>query len=161
MKDYFVSIILVSAVTAIASAVLPEGKGRLREQADFVFAVALLAVIILPITQLGSVVGGISDSLSQIFESDVKYEEGAESEWLSSKREEAFEEALRNATANKFGFSSDEVTVDGSLSLLDGKIYVTSLSVGLSGVAATGDNKMVKKYLSGLCGVECEVVLYP
>ena len=161
MKDYLISVMLVAAVTAIASVILPEGKGRLREQADFIFAVALLSVIILPIAHLGLASDGIGESLSQIFDSDVKYEDAEESEWLATKREEAFEEAIRLATAEKFGFDSDEVTVDGSLFLSEGKLYVSSLSVGLSGVAATGDNKNVKKYLSKLCGVDCEVLLYP
>lgn len=160
LKDYLVSIILVSAITAIASAVLPDGKGRLREQVDFVLAIALLAVIILPIAHLGSLSDSVGESLLGIFESDTEYTE-EESKWLTAKREEAFEEAICNATADKFGFRCDEVTVDGSLALSDGKLYVTSLSVGLSGLAAMGDGKAVGKYLSSLCGVECEVMLYP
>lgn len=160
MKSYVISIIIVAAVTAIASAILPDGKGRLREQVDFALALAIIAVVILPIGRLGELGADISKTLAGVFDSDVTYTDGEEAEWLMSKREEAFERAICDELSGRFGFPDDDVTVDGRLSLSEGEIHVTSLRVTLSGLAATGDNKAVKKYLSELCGVECEVVIY-
>jgi len=78
-----------------------------------------------------------------------------------SKREEALEAALADEVAERFELRREEVTVEGSLSLSEDKIYVESLSVALSGLSATGDYRAIGKYLSEVCGVECEVVLYP
>ena len=159
MKDYLISVILVSAVTAIASVILPDGKGRLREQVDLVLALILLSVIIIPFGRADTFAQSIGDALSGIFESDNVYVE-EEDGWLMSKREEAFEEAICREVADKFSLPSDGVSVDGTLVLAEGEIHVSSLTISLSGLAATSDNKAIKKYLSALCGVECEVVLY-
>ena len=160
MKSYVISIILVSAVTAVVSAIAPDGEGRLREQIDFVLAIAIIAVIIAPVGRIGDIGADVSETLSGIFAFDAVDLDGGDAEWLMSRREEAFERAIGGDLAGRFGFPSEDVTVEGSLALSDGELHVTSLRVVLSGLAATSDNKAIKKYLSELCGVECEVVLY-
>jgi len=160
VKDYVISVILVSAVCAIVSAILPDGRGRLREPLDFVLAIAILTVIILPFGRAGELFDGLSDTLSGIFDSDGVHVED-DGGWLMSKREEALEAALADEVAERFELRREEVTVEGSLSLSEDKIYVESLSVALSGLSATGDYRAIGKYLSEVCGVECEVVLYP
>ena len=152
MREYLTSILLVSAVTAVLSA-LPSEE-RVRRSVSFAMAVAVLAVTVLPLPSLLSGLrGGYSSVLDRLEEESL-----LGSEWLEEETLASVSDGLRDHLADRYRISADDIEVEAFGDLLDGTVILHTVKVTLSGGAQMADVIGMVKYIEENTGAECEVI---
>ena len=146
MREYMLSVFMISAVVGVLSVIAYRGKG---DPSRVALGIILVYVVISPISDLS---GGFD--LSSIIDGSVNVPSGE----TAGVAEEAFADGIVKAVASEFSLSEEDIRV-----VLYGfdfsKMSAERIRIVLSGKAAFADYKQIEKYINeqemGEC--ECEI----
>lgn len=144
MKDYFITLILVCAVSAVATAISPEGKSK--KYVQFLLGVVIMTVLISPFRT----VRDLNLSLPDLPDGAVGDTENPI--W------EATETALREAICSRFGFERGWVGVSVTGELAGEQTVIREVRVTLRGEAGE-QRTAVLAYVKAQVRTECEVTV--
>ena len=152
MREYLVTILAVSAVTAILG-ILP-GEEAMRRTVSFALSLTLLAAVVLPLPALLSDLptdyAGILDRLEA---------EGAEgSDYLREETLSAVGEGIRQHLTEEYDLPEGELSVAVTGDIVDGTVILRRVTLTVGPRAAAADIPSVVKYIKKNTGAECEVI---
>ena len=154
MKDYLSTLLLVSAITALLSALPSEGGAK--RAVSFALSLAVLSAVVLPLPALLS---GSREGLSEILDSlSGEAEEG--SDWLEAETLLATAEGLKSYLCEEFGLRPAEVAVAVEGDLIDNTVILRRVTLSLTGRAAAADVPRLVRTVEAETGADCEVI-YP
>ena len=146
MKAYFITLIMVSATSVVASSISAEGKTK--KYIDLLLGFIILLALLSPLKELEVLIPPLPDISSP--EEEVS---PADPVW------EATEVALRSAICEAFSLSEGWVLVDVSGTLTDTGASIQRVTVTLS-EQAKRHKEAVEQYLSLQIKTDCEVRVY-
>ena len=152
MRAYLVSLLLVTAVTAVLSSLPHEEK--IKKTVSFALSLAVLATIVLP---LPSLLEGRDAQLSSLL-SALDGTTPSGSDWLKAETLDAVAEGMRAHLVSEYGLPSDEVGLAIEGDVVDGTVIVRHIRLTLGGRAAAADIPSIVRALEGDTGAECEVI---
>lgn len=162
MKNYIITLIVVSAFSGIVHILAPESSGdQLRKQIKLVTSLCVLCIAIVPLTGLLRELDGANfDFLS-------KYTDREE---LEGRYEDIFKDNLGAYTAQsvangsekllgeRFGLDGGDISVRVSVSELEGELFVDRVIVVLHRGALMTDPREIADYIENLLDCECEII---
>ncbi len=152
MKDYLVTILLVSAVTAVLGALPNEEK--MKKTVSFALSLGVLSAIVLPLpTLLGKLPSDYSSFLDRL-----EAESLAGEDYLKAETLAAVGEGMAAYLSERYGLAREEVSVTVSGEIVDGTVILREVTLTLAGRAATADIPAMVKYIEGNTGADCEVI---
>ncbi len=146
MRDFLVSVTLVSIITSLSLMIMPEGG--LKKYVKLAVSLAFFAFVISSLD-----IGGIGNISLPEVEIEDKSDEFYKA--VVEKTRENAEKNLKNAIAEKFSISKNDIEI--SIGLTDGEngLAVSNVNVTLYGIENTVKVTAVKKYAEDL--LECTV----
>ncbi|MBQ9079790.1 MAG: stage III sporulation protein AF [Clostridia bacterium] len=162
MREYLMNVIGASLLVGVISILAPEGEGGgLRRYVSFIGALCVLALLISPLGELISYLGGLSedsfDALTGESEARENYE-NRYNEYLLSLGKENVAVGVIQLLEERFDIPSDECHVKVSAEERDGELYIENVTVILSGKSLFRNPYEIEKYISELLGCECTVI---
>ena len=152
MREYLVTLLVVSAVTAILG-MLP-GEEGMRRTVSFALSLAVLAAVVLPLpTLLRDLPADYAGLLDRL---ETESLEGGD--YLREETLSAVGEGVRRQVSEKFGLPEGELSVTAEGDILDGTVLLRRVTLTVGPRAATADLPSIVKYIKKNTGAECEVI---
>lgn len=152
MKDYLVTILVVSAVTAVLGALPNEEK--MKKTVSFALGLGVLSAVVLPLpTLLEELPSDYSALLDRLEVGSLSGEEYLKAETLS-----AVGDGMAAHLSERYGLFREEVAVAVEGEIVDGTVILRRVELALSGRAATADIPTIVQYIESNTGAECEVI---
>lgn len=152
MKDYLVTILVVSAVTAVLGALPNEEK--MKKTVSFALGLGVLSAVVLPLpTLLGELPSDYSAFLDRLEAGSLSGED-----YLRAETMAAVGDGMAAHLAERYGLPREEVTVTVEGEIVDGTVILRRVTLRLAGRAATADIPAIVQYIEGNTGAECEVI---
>ena len=146
MRELLVSITLVSLITSLSLAVMPEGS--LKKYVKLACALVFLAFAVSNFTH-----GGIENMTLPKIEIEDKTDEFNKA--VVEKTKEITEKNVRDAVKKKFAIPENDIEVRVELWQGQDGLVISGVAIRLYGIKNTVKVTDVKKYVSGL--LDCEV----
>ena len=146
MRELLVSITLVSLITSLSLAVMPEGS--LKKYVKLACALVFLAFAVSKLTH-----GGIEDITLPKIEIEDKTDEFNKA--VAEKTKEITEKNVRDAVRTKFEIAEDDIEVKIELLQEQDGLVISDVHIRIYGIKNAVKVTAVKKYVSGL--LDCEV----
>lgn len=155
MREYALSVIMVSLLCAVVSALSPEGK--MKKSVSFSLSLVLLCVLISP---LFDALGDIKEIGRDFFQNtDISSGEDVINSDFEKKTERAVCDGLIIALGDKFGIGKDDVEAECKLRIIGSEVIFEKVEITLLGRAVFSDIHKIKEYIEDSLGCECEVYL--
>lgn len=159
MKSYVVSIITVSVISGIISAILPNGIS-LKKQINFITGLICAFVLIFPVVTVAKnaeiLTNGIEDAINSL---DISNSIDKSNSIIIEAGTEQIANGVKNALISKFKFKDESISV--SIKINDDNIEMVTLeeiTVTLKKEATWTDSAEVKEYLEDLVGCPVKIV---
>lgn len=160
MKLYVMTIITVSVLGGIVSAMLPKDNSGLKKQVNFVIglicAIALLSPVVSIAKNAGALTGEIEKAINSL---EVKDSISQGNKIIIESGTEQISKGVTEAIISKYGFDTENVSV--SLTVNDDKIeaiVLEKITVTLKNEATWTDGNKVKQYVEGLVGCPVQII---
>ncbi len=155
MREYAISLIMVSLLCAVLSTLSPEGK--MKRPISFSLSLVLLCVLISP---LFGALGNIKDISQEFFlNTDVSSDEPVANPDFEKETEDAICEGLIIALSDKFGMSEENIKAKCKIKIIGSEVLFLRVEITLSGRAVFSDIRKIEEYIESSLGCECEVYL--
>lgn len=156
MGAYFSTLLLAGAVTALASLLLPPGNERLTHTVELGLSLAVLLVLLRPLSALPDAIGDLSDLLTP---PDLSYGERYDELPEATKETVArgIAEGIESDIAARYSIPLSCVSAMPRLAYADGELTIAALDLTFSGVGATLDLLTVRDYAERAYQTDCEV----
>lgn len=152
MREYLVTLLVVSAATAILG-LLP-GDEKMRKAVGFALSLGVLSAVVLPLpTLLRSLPEDYSSILEQL---DRGTAEG--DGYFGELTLGTVGEGLADHLAERYGIDRKRISVTAEGDIVDGTVILRRVTVTLVGRAAAGDVPALVRYVEAETGADCEVV---
>ena len=152
MKDYLVTLLVVSAVTAVLGALPNEEK--MKRTVSFALALGVLSAVVLPLpTLLGELPRDYAALLDRLEAESLSGEDYLKAETLS-----AVGDGMAAHLCEKYGLAREEVAARVEGEIVDGTVILRRVTLTLSGRAATADIPAIVKYIEANTSADCEVI---
>lgn len=152
MREYLVTILAVSAVTAILG-ILP-GEEGMRRTVSFALSLALLAAVVLPLpTLLRDLPADYSGILDRLEADSAEGEDYLREETLT-----AVGEGIRKHLSEEYSLPDGELSVAVTGDIVDGTVILRRVTLTVGPRAAAADIPSIVKYIKKNTGAECEVI---
>ena len=151
MRDYLVSLLLVSAVTAVLGLLPSEEK--MRRTVGFVLSLAVLSAVALPLPALLS-------ELPREYEGILDRLDGASAEgsdYLTAETLSAVAEGISAHLAERYGLPREEITAEAFGEIVGDTLILRRVTLTLGPRAAMADVPSIVKYIEANTAAECEV----
>lgn len=152
MRDYLITLLLVSAVAAVLS--LLRGEGATARGVSFALSLLVLSAVVLPLPDLLSRgadwYGDLSERWEEAIPSDEAYWQGV--------TVEAVGVGIGRHLCERYGLAEAEVSVQVLGDVVEGTVILRHVSLTLSGRAVTADVPAIIRYIEENTGAECEVI---
>lgn len=154
MKEYLSSLVLVAAVSTLATLLMPEEEGRTRRAIEFGLALVVLLAILGPVVDL--VRGGLSPDgwLPPPEETPVP---SYTPEMLALAEEAVAAGAVADIAA-RCRIPAQCLAARATLTLDAGELRLASLTLTVTGEGRLADLLAVEKYVEDTYAAECEVI---
>lgn len=157
IKGYVISVIAVSVVGALVSALSPEGEGGgLAKNVRLACGAVMIAACIAPISAL---LGFLSELDMGDLEPPSDKSEEYESifmDGITDAERANLEDGIRAVLSREFGIDESECRVDVTLICSGKEMRLTRIFITLYGSAVWSDTGAIEKYLGEL--LECEII---
>ncbi|MBQ8173829.1 MAG: hypothetical protein IJ009_00330 [Clostridia bacterium] len=153
MQEFVKTLLLVSAICALATVLLPEKNKKLRRAGEFAIALFVLAAIANPIAALREWQFDL-DSLHYP-EADLPADDYTGDTW--SELERAVGEGIARDLATRYGVREADISAAPTLTLENNELTISSLTLTFSGTAAALDLVAVRSYAQDTYSTACEV----
>ena len=152
MKDYLVTVLIVSAVTAVLGALPSEEK--MKKTVSFALSLGVLSAVVLPLpTLLSRLPSDYSSFLDRLETESLVGEEYLKAETLS-----AVGEGMAAHLAETYGLAREEVSVEVTGEIVDGTVILRHITLRLAGRAVAADVRSIVHYIESNTGADCEVI---
>ena len=152
MREYLVTLLAVSAVTAILG-ILP-GEEGMRRTVSFALSATVLAAVVLPLpTLLRDLPEDYAGILDRLEADRLSGDDYLREETLS-----AVGEGIRRHISEKYALSEGELSVTAEGDIVDGTVILRRVVLTVGGAAAAADLPAIGKYIKKNTGAECEVI---
>lgn len=152
MREYLVTLLAVSAVTAILG-ILP-GEEGMRRTVSFALSATVLAAVVLPLpTLLRDLPEDYAGILDRLEADRLSGDDYLREETLS-----AVGEGIRRHISEKYALSEGELSVTAEGDIVDGTVILRRVVLTVGGAAAAADLPAIVKYIKKNTGAECEVI---
>lgn len=155
MQEILTTLLLVSAISALATLLLPEKNKKMRRAGELAIALFVLAALVNPLTLLSELQFDPDDLRYPT--ADLPTGDYTSSTW--EEMEKAVGEGIARDLAARYGVRAADVAVSPTLALSDNELTVKSLSVAVSRAAATLDLVAVRAYAEKTYSTTCEVTI--
>ena len=157
IKGYVISVIAVSVVGAMVSALAPEGEGGgLAKNLRLACGAVMIAACISPMSELIAFLGGLDlDGIVVETERAEEYEEIFYDGVIQSEKE-GVEDGIIDLLESRFGIDKSECRVDAALSSSADGTRINKVFITLYGSAIWSDTGAIETYFYQLLG--CEIV---
>lgn len=163
MKEYLMSVILISAAIGICEALAPvsEGIGR---YVRYIGLLCILAAVISPIAKGISKIGDgsfddLRDSITEGAEDAEKDHSEKLKEYLRRFSENEYKAQIGEMLEEMFGVPRDESTVVLTLGTSESGACVKRIQILLEGRSIFKNPYKIEEYFSSLTGAECQVLI--
>lgn len=156
MQDYITSILALAALSFLCSLLFPTGEGKSKKTFEFVLALIFLTVLVRPLSLLSD----FSPSLDGLGGVDIRdIIEEAEGETMTAL-EAAVGEGIAADIASRFSLPPAAVSAKATLTVTDGELIVTSLSLSFGAGTMHADHMAVRDYARKTYTQNCEVQIH-
>ena len=157
IKGYVISVIAVSVVGAMVSALAPEGEGGgLAKNLRLACGAVMIAACISPMSELIAFLGGLDlDDITIENERAEEYEDIFYDGVVQSEKE-GVEDGIIALLKREFGIDKSECRVDATLSANSDGTRIKRIFITLYGSAIWSDTGAIEKYFGEL--LNCEIV---
>ena len=152
MREYLVTILCVSAVTAVLG-ILPSDE-KMKKSVHFALSLVLLSAVVLPLPSL----------LSDLPRDYSAYLDELESEsvtggaYLERETLAAVGEGIADHLADRYGIPRGAIAASAEGNIVEGTVILRCVTLSLSPAAQTADVRGMIYYVEENTGAECEVI---
>lgn len=164
MKEYLLSIIIISIGVSIFELLAPSNEGLLK-YIRLIAALCILCVIIAPLNVIGET---LSDNLLENLKDNLTGNSKEEledqynnllNEYLNNYSIDSFNNQIESLLKDNFGIPESECEVNTYTTFENGKLTITEIQILLSGNSIFQNPYTIEKYISNLCTAECKVLI--
>ena len=155
MREYALSLIMISLLCAVVSTLSPEGK--MKRPVSFSLSLVLLCVLISPLFDALGDVKNISQDF--FLNTDISNGESVTNPDFEKETEDAICEGLIIALSEKFGLAEDNIVAKCKIRIIGSEVIFLRVEITLSGKAVFSDIRKIEEYIESSLGCECEVYL--
>lgn len=156
MQEIAKSLLLVSAISALAALLLPEKNPKLRRAGELAIALFVLCALTSPLATLRDMKFDL-DSL-RYPTADLPTGDYTDATWAELER--AVGEGIAQDLASRYGVRAEEIRAEPVLTLEDGELSVRSLTLSFFRTACALDLVAVREYAQKTYTENCEVHAY-
>lgn len=160
MKSYIITIITVSVISGIISAMLPEGNNSVKKQLNFITGLICAIALLTPVVTIAKNAAVISNNVEDFVSSfDVNSNISEGNKIIIESGTEQIAKGVKEALLNKYKFKEENVSV--SVSANEEKIdaiFLEKITITLRNEATWTDGNNVKQYVEDLVGCPIQVV---
>ena len=153
MPEILKTLLFVSAISALATLLLPEKNKKMRRAGELAIALFVLATLVNPLALLSDLRFELDDLRYPA--ADLPTGDYTAATW--EEMEKAVGEGIARDLAARYGVRASDVEATPTLALTDNELTVKSLSVTVSRAAATLDLVAVRAYAEKTYSTTCEV----
>ena len=156
MREYALSVIMVSLLCAVVSVLSPEGK--MRTSVSFSLSLVLIWVLISP---LFDALRDVNDISYEFFSNtDGLYGEESINSDFEKNTEKAVCDGLIIALSDKFGIARSDLKAECEIRIIGSEVIFERTRITLLGRAVFSDIRKIEEYIEDSLGCECEVYLF-
>ena len=152
MRDYLVTILLVSAATAVLG-ILPSGE-KLKKTVSFALSLVLLSAVVLPLPTLLSDLPRDYTGYLEELEGQI----GAGDDYLEGKTLSAVGDGIAAHLADRYGIKRGAIAVAVEGDIVDNTVILRRVTISLSRAAQAADVRSIIYYVEENTNAECEVI---
>ncbi len=152
MRDYLVTLLVVSAATAVLS-LLPADE-KMKKTVSFALSLAVLSAVVLPLPTLLERLPSDYSSLLAELEGGAAEGEG----YLEKTTLLAVGEGMGAHLSERYGIKRELLSVAVEGEIVDSTVIVRRVTLMLRGSAAAADVPSLIRYVEAETGAECEVI---
>lgn len=152
MRDYLVTILFVSAATAVLG-ILPSDE-KMKKAVSFALSLVLLSAVVLPLPALLS---DLSRDYSSYLE-ELEGEIGSGSDYLERATLASVADGIADHLADRYGIPRGAITVVAEGDIVDNTVILTRVVLSLASAAQTADVRSMVYYVEENTGADCEVI---
>lgn len=152
MREYLVTLLAVSAVTAILG-ILP-GEEGMRRTVSFALSLTVLAAVVLPLPTL---LRDLPEDYAGILDR-FKTDRLEGDDYLKEETLTAVGEGICRHIVDKYGIAEGELSVTAEGDIVDGTVILRRVVLTVGGAAAAADLPSIVAYIKKNTGAECEVI---
>ena len=157
IKGYVVSVIAVSVVGAIVSALAPEGEGGgIIKSVRLACGAVMIAVCIAPLSALLSFLGDLDMGDFEIHNEQKEEYESIFQESVLGVEGENLKDGIKTLLSREFGIDESECRVDVTLARSEGKTAIERIFITLYGSAIWSDTGAIEDYLGDM--FSCRII---
>lgn len=152
MREYLVTVLLVSAVTAVLG-ILPS-DAKMKRSVSFGLAIVLLAAVVLPLP-------GLLSDLPRDYSAYLERLEGeiaSGSDYLEAATLDAVGEGIAAHLSDRYGIPRGAITARAEGEVIDNTVILRQVTLFLAPAAQTADVRGMIYYVKENTKAECEVV---
>ena len=152
MKDYLVTLLVVSAVTAVLGALPNEEK--MKKTVSLALGIAVLSAVVLPLPAL------LSDLPSDYtaFLDRLEAESLSGEAYLEAETMAAVGAGMADHLAERYALDREEIAVTAEGEIVDGTVILRRVTLRLTGRAATAEIPSIVSYIKENTAADCEVI---
>ena len=152
MREYLVTILCVSAVTALLG-ILPSDE-KMRKSVNFALSLILLSAVVLP---LPSLLTDLPRDFSAYLE-ELESESLTGSEYLKKETLAAVCDGIADHLADRYGIPRGAISVTAEGDIVEETVILRRVILTLSPAAQAADVRGMIYYVEENTGAECEVI---
>lgn len=152
MREYLVTVLLVSAVTAVLG-ILPSDE-KMKKAVNFALSLVLLSAVVLPLPTLLS---GLPRDYSAYLE-ELEGEIASGSDYLEKETLAAVGDGIAAHLADRYGIPRGAITAVAEGDIVDNTVILRRVTLSLSRAAQTADIRSIIYYVEENTGADCEVI---
>jgi len=160
LKFYILTIITVSVISGIISAMLANGENSLKKHINFITGLICAIALLSPVVTIAKNAGALTNSIEGLVDSiDLNNSINQGNEIIIEAGTEQISKGVKEAIINKYNFGEEEISV--VITVNDDKIdaiKLTGITVTLTGKASWTDSNSIKQYVEGLVGCPVKVI---
>ena len=152
MRDYLVTVLLVSAATAVLG-ILPSDE-KMKRAVGFALSIVLLSAVVLPLPTLLSDLPRDYSGYLEALDREI----AMGSDYLKGETLSAVGEGIADHIADRYGIPRGAITAEVEGDIVDSTVILRRVRLSLAPAAQSADVRSIKYYVEENTNAECEVI---
>lgn len=152
MREYLITVLCVSAVTAVLG-ILPSDE-KMKKSVSFALSLVLLAAVVLPLPAL---LTDLPRDFSAYLE-ELEGEIASGSDYLEGETLAAVGDGIAAHLADRYGLARGAISAVVEGDIVDNTVILTRVEIALSPSAQAADVRGMVYYVEENTGADCEVI---
>lgn len=163
MKEYLLSVILISVAMGLAEIIASDMK----EMSGYIRAIGLLCILVVVISPLADTISDINENIFDGIKNDIiNGVDGREEDYneilngyLKNFSENSYKSEIKRILEERFGVPTEQSLVELTLISSDEGVSVSKIQILLSGDSIFKNPYNIEEYFVSLLGCECQVLI--